>query len=91
MASLLDLELSRDDLVEQIMNFIQEGEVEGITDTVALLDSFDRLEAQIATKVDAIAAVVAAKEGEIAYLKKRRLFKYLVWIYQFYRTTNYFN
>jgi hypothetical protein len=71
MASLLDLELSRDDLVEQIMNFIQEGEVEGITDTVALLDSFDRLEAQIATKVDAIAAVVAAKEGEIAYLKKR--------------------
>jgi cell division protein FtsB len=72
MTSLLDLELSRDDLVEQIMNFIQEGEVEGITDTVALLDSFDRLEAQIATKVDAIAAVVAAKEGEIAYLKKRR-------------------
>ena len=72
MASLLDLELSHDDLVEQIMAFIEEEEVEGKTDTIALLNSFDELEAQIATKVDAIAAVVAAKEGEIAYLKKRR-------------------
>ena len=72
MASLLDLELSRDDLVEQIMAFIEEEEVEGKTDTIALINSFDELEAQIATKVDAIAAVVAAKEGEIAYLRKRR-------------------
>lgn len=72
MTSLLDLELSRDDLVEQIMAFIEEEEVEGKTDTIALINSFDELEAQIATKVDAIAAVVAAKEGEIAYLKKRR-------------------
>ena len=68
----MDLEFNRDDLVEQIMNFMQEEEVDGVTDTVALLNSFDQLEAQIATKVDAIAAVVAAKEGEIAYLKKRR-------------------
>jgi hypothetical protein len=72
MASLLDLELSRDDLVEQIMAFIEEEEAEGKTDTIALINSFDELEAQIATKVDAIAAVVAAKEGEIAYLRKRR-------------------
>ncbi len=72
MASLIDLELSRDDLIEQIMAFIEEEEAEGVTDTVALLNSFDELETQIATKVDAIAAVVAAKEGEIAYLKKRR-------------------
>ncbi|AFY97100.1 siphovirus Gp157 family protein [Chamaesiphon minutus] len=72
MTSLLDLELSRDDLVEQIMAFIEEEEVEGKTDPIALINSFDELEAQIATKVDAIAAVVAAKEGEIAYLRKRR-------------------
>ena len=72
MASLLDLELSRDDLVEQIMAFIEEEEVEGKTDTIALINSFNELETQIATKVDAIAAVVAAKDGEIAYLKKRR-------------------
>jgi hypothetical protein len=72
MASLLDLELSRDDLVEQIMAFIEEEKVEGKTDTIALINSFDRLEAQIATKVDAIAAVVAVKQGEIAYLKQRR-------------------
>jgi Siphovirus Gp157 len=72
MASLMDLELSRDNLVEQIMDLIEEEEVEGVTDTIALINSFDRLEAQIATKVDAIATVVAAKEGKIAYLKKRR-------------------
>ena len=72
MTSLLDLELSRDNLVEQIMAFIEEEEVEGKTDTIALINSFDELETQIATKVDAIAAVVAAKEGEIAYLRKRR-------------------
>jgi hypothetical protein len=72
MASLLDLESSRDKLVEQIMALIEEEEVEGKTDTIALINSFDELEVQIATKVDAIAAVVAAKEGEIAYLKKRR-------------------
>ncbi len=72
MTSLLDLELSRDSLVEKIMAFIEEEEVEGKTDTIALINSFDELEAQIATKVDAIAAVVAAKEGEIAYLRKRR-------------------
>jgi hypothetical protein len=72
MTSLLDLELSRDDLVEQIMAFIEEEEVEGKTDTIALINSFDELETQIATKVDAIAAIVAAKEGEISYLKKRR-------------------
>ncbi len=72
MASLIDLELSRDNLVEQIMALIEEGETEGTTDSAVILEQFDRLEAQIATKVDAIAAVVAAKEGEIAYLKKRR-------------------
>jgi hypothetical protein len=72
MTSLLDLELSRDSLVEQIMALIEEEEVEGKTDPIALINSFDELEMQIATKVDAIAAVVAAKEGEIAYLKKRR-------------------
>jgi hypothetical protein len=72
MASLIDLELNRDNLVEQIMATIEEGETEGTTDSAVILDQFDRLEAQIATKVDAIAVVVAAKEGEIAYLKKRR-------------------
>ena len=72
MTSLLDLELIRDDLVERIMAFIEEEEVEGLTDTITLINSFDELETQIATKVDAIAAVVASKEGEIAYLKKRR-------------------
>jgi Siphovirus Gp157 len=72
MASLMDLEFNRDDLVEQIMAFIEEEEADGVTDTIALINSFDELETQIATKVDAIAAVVVAKKGEIAYLKKRR-------------------
>ena len=72
MASLIDLELSRDNLVEQIMATIEEGETEGATDPAVILEQFDLLETQIATKVDAIAAVIAAKEGEIAYLKKRR-------------------
>ena len=72
MASLIDLELNRDNLVEQIMALIEEGETEGTTDSAVILEQFDLLETQIATKVDAIAAVIAAKEGEIAYLKKRR-------------------
>ena len=42
MASLLDLELSRDDLVEQIMALIEEEEVEGKTDTIAILIEFLR-------------------------------------------------
>ena len=54
------------------MALIEEGETEGTTDSAVILEQFERLEAQIATKVNAIAAVVAAKEGEIAYLKKRR-------------------
>ena len=54
------------------MALIEEGETEGTTDSAVILEQFERLEAQIATKVDAIAAVVAAKEGEIAYLRKRR-------------------
>ena len=72
MASLMDLELNRDNLVEQIMALIEEGETEDATDPAVILKQFDLLETQIATKVDAIAAVVAAKEGEITYLKKRR-------------------
>ena len=71
MVSLIDLEFSRDNLVEQIMASIQEGEAEGTTDATAILEQFDQLDAQIATKVDAIAAVVAAKQGEIDYLKSR--------------------
>jgi hypothetical protein len=50
MASLIDLEFNRDDLVEQVMAFIEEEEVEGKTDTIALINSFDELETQIATK-----------------------------------------
>jgi Siphovirus Gp157 len=72
MASLIELELSRDNLVEQIMATLEEGETEGTTDPAVILEQFDLLETQIATKVDAIAAVIAAKEGEIAYLRKRR-------------------
>jgi Siphovirus Gp157 len=72
MASLLDLEKNRDALVEQIMASIEEGEAESTTCPADILAQFDLLETQIATKVDAIAAVVAAKEGEIAYLKSRR-------------------
>ncbi len=71
MTSLMDLELSRDNLVEQIMASIEEGEIEGTTDSTVILEQFDRLEAQIADKVDAIAAVVAAKQGEIDHLKSR--------------------
>ena len=71
MVLLIDLEFSRDNLVEQIMASIQEGEAEGTTDATAILEQFEQLDAQIATKVDAIAAVVAAKQGEIDYLKSR--------------------
>lgn len=71
MASLMDLEFDRHDLVEQIMAAIEAETTEGVTDSAIILQKLDELEAQIADKVDAIAAVVAAKQGEIDHLKSR--------------------
>jgi hypothetical protein len=71
MTSLMDLEFDRDDLVEQIMAAIEAETTEGVTDSAIILQKLDELEAQIADKVDAIAAVVAAKQGEIDHLKSR--------------------
>ena len=50
-------------------------ELEGATESNGadeLLVKFTELEAAIADKVDAIAAVIAAQKGDIAYLKSRR-------------------
>jgi Siphovirus Gp157 len=85
MASLINLELERDLLVEQIMELAESAVSEdieiadGTIDPTAepssseqLLAKFEELEAAIADKVDAIAAVIAAQKGEIDYLKSRR-------------------
>jgi hypothetical protein len=65
MPSLIDLEQDRDRLVEDLMLMLESDEPE---ETLAALDE---LEAKIAGKADAIAAVHASKKGEIAYLKER--------------------
>jgi Siphovirus Gp157 len=85
MASLINLELERDLLVEQIMELAESAAAadieiaDGTIDPTAeqngseqLLAKFEELEAAIADKVDAIAAVIAAQKGEIDYLKSRR-------------------
>jgi Siphovirus Gp157 len=85
MASLINLELERDLLVEQIMELAESAAAEDIeladgtidptveqNGSEQLLAKFEELEAAIADKVDAIAAVIAAQKGEIDYLKSRR-------------------
>ena len=78
MPSLINLESQRDRLVEEIMELAESTsgeELEGVTESNVseeLLVKFNELEAAIIDKVDAIAAVVAAQKGDIAYLKSRR-------------------
>ena len=75
MPSLINLESQRDRLVEEIMELTESTSNEGIqdaTDPEELVAKFEELEAAITDKVDAIAAVVAAQKGDIAYLKSRR-------------------
>ena len=78
MPSLINLESARDRLVEEIMELAESTSAEeslGIIElNVAeeLLLKLEELEAAITDKVDAIAAVVAAQKGDIAYLKSRR-------------------
>jgi uncharacterized protein YoxC len=80
MTSLIDLELERDLLVEQIMELTESVVTKEITSTCdpndgnaeLLLAKFEELETAIADKVDAIAAVIAAQKGAIDYLKSRR-------------------
>jgi Siphovirus Gp157 len=67
MSSLTELEQVRDALVELIIDAFEQPE-----DSVDLQIQLEQLESEIADKVDAIAAVFAAKNGEIAYLKERR-------------------
>ena len=52
MASLMDLEFDRDNLVEQIMAAIEAETTEGVTDSALILQRLDELEAQIADKVE---------------------------------------
>lgn len=78
MPSLINLESQRDRLVEEIMELAESTsgeELEGVTESNGseeLLVKFNELEAAIIDKVDAIAAVIAAQKGDIAYLKSRR-------------------
>lgn len=67
MSSLTELEQVRDALVELIIDAFESPE-----DNTELQTQLDQLELEIADKVDAIAAVFAAKNGEIAYLRERR-------------------
>jgi hypothetical protein len=72
MTTLIELEQIRDALVEQILSSLEaETESDGLTAT-EMEKLLSQLEEEIANKVDAIAAVIAAKNGEIAYLKERR-------------------
>jgi chromosome segregation ATPase len=78
MPSLINLESERDKLVEEIMELAESTSAEEIAGTTAsngsdeLLVKFEELEAAISEKVDAIAAVISAQKGDIAYLKSRR-------------------
>jgi hypothetical protein len=78
MPSLINLESQRDRIVEEIMELaesISAEEIAGATESSGadeLIVKFNELEAAIADKVDAIAAVIAAQKGDIAYLKSRR-------------------
>lgn len=78
MPSLINLESERNKLVEEIMELAESAstdELVGATESNAaeeLLAKFTELEAAITDKVDAIAAVIAAQKGDIAYLKSRR-------------------
>jgi hypothetical protein len=78
MSSLINLELARDRLVEEIMELAESTSTEenlGIIElngAEELLIKFEELEATITDKVDAIAAVIAAQKGDIVYLKSRR-------------------
>jgi Siphovirus Gp157 len=78
MPSLINLESERDKLVEEIMELAEStsaDELAGATESYGaeeLLVKFNELEAAIIDKVDAIAVVVAAQKGDIAYLKSRR-------------------
>ena len=65
MTSLIELEKDRSRLVENIMLMLESDEPEDA------LSALDELEKQISDKADAIAAVYAAKKGEIEYLKSR--------------------
>jgi hypothetical protein len=70
MTSLLELEQDRSSLVEQILSMMELSE-SGEADPGDTLAALDELEKQIAGKADAIAAMVAVKKAEIAYLKER--------------------
>jgi Siphovirus Gp157 len=78
MPSLINLESERDRLVEEIMDLAESTSVEELAGAAEsngseeLLVKFNELEAAITDKVDAIAAVIAAQKGDIAYLKSRR-------------------
>lgn len=67
MTSLSDLDLIRSLTIDQIITALEEEE-----ETQDLLLLLDSLETTISTKVDAIAATVAAQEATVAYLTERR-------------------
>lgn len=72
MTKLIELEQIRDLLVEQIISNLETDPESQDISTQELEELLSQLETEIADKVDAIAAVIAAKNGEIAYLKERR-------------------
>jgi Siphovirus Gp157 len=78
MPSLINLESERDRLVEEIMELAELASADELASATGsngsdeLLVKFEELEAAITEKVDAIAAVIAAQKGDIAYLKSRR-------------------
>jgi hypothetical protein len=72
MSTLIQLEQIRDALIERIISGLEaETESEGLT-IEELEELLSQLETEIASKVDAISAVIAAKNGELSYLKERR-------------------
>jgi hypothetical protein len=74
----MNLESERDRLVEEIMELAELASADELASATGsngsdeLLVKFEELEAAITEKVDAIAAVIAAQKGDIAYLKSRR-------------------
>ena len=72
MTSLIDLGGIKDAMLEAILNALENPDPEHPEQEVILQSQLAELELEIASKVDAIAGVLAAKQAEINYLVERR-------------------
>jgi Siphovirus Gp157 len=72
MTSLLDLGGIKDAMLEALLDALENPDPENPEQEVILQSQLTELELEIASKVDAIAGILAAKQAEINYLVERR-------------------